>query len=472
MSAKAIREATGKDIINRQLQGDHGAAKCRFATVTETTQWQQLVQDNPWLETSPLVVKPDQLIKRRGKLGLIAVNKNLAQVKTWVNERMGKDQKIGNATGKLRNFIIEPFVPHKDNEEAYVCIYSHRTADTILFYHQGGVDIGDVDAKALKLEVPVGTDVTMAEIEKVLLTEISSAKKKRDLLYLRRKYRPPTVPMDYSWARELGLIRKPASFMTSICDERGQELLYAGMPISDVLQKNVGIGGVVSLLWFQRCLPPYVCKFFEMCLMVTADHGPAVSGAHNTIVCARAGKDLVSSVVSGLLTIGDRFGGALDGAAKQFSEAYDSNLHPMEFVNSMRKKGQLIMGIGHRVKSINNPDVRVKIIKEFVMQNFPAYPLLEYALEVEKITTSKKPNLILNVDGVIATSFVDMLRNCGSFTSEEAQEYINIGAINSLFVLGRSIGFIGHYMDQKRLKQGLYRHPWDDISYVLPEQYN
>lgn len=63
---------------------------------------------------------------------------------------------------------------------------------------------------------------------------------------------PPTVPMDYSWARELGLIRKPASFMTSICDERGQELLYAGMPISDVLNKNVGIGGVISLLWFQK----------------------------------------------------------------------------------------------------------------------------------------------------------------------------------------------------------------------------
>lgn len=283
---------------------------------------------------------------------------------------------------------------------------------------------------------------------------------------------PPTVPMDYSWARELGLIRKPASFMTSICDERGQELLYAGMPISDVLSKNVGIGGVISLLWFQRCLPSYVCKFFEMCLMVTADHGPAVSGAHNTIVCARAGKDLVSSLVSGLLTIGDRFGGALDGAARQFSEAYDSGLHPAEFVNSMRNKGQLIMGIGHRVKSINNPDQRVKIVKEFVIENFPATPLLLYALEVEKITTSKKPNLILNVDGVIACAFVDMLNNCGSFTREEAQEYIQIGAINSLFVLGRSVGFIGHYMDQKRLKQGLYRHPWDDISYVMPELNN
>ena len=42
---------------------------------------------------------------------------------------------------------------------------------------------------------------------------------------------------------------------------------------------------------------------------MTADHGPAVSGAHNTIVAARAGKDLVSSLASGLLTIGPRFGG-------------------------------------------------------------------------------------------------------------------------------------------------------------------
>ena len=42
----------------------------------------------------------------------------------------------------------------------------------------------------------------------------------------------------------------------------------------------------------------------------------------------------------------------MNGAAKQFSEAYDTGLHPMEFVNEMRKKGQLIMGIGHRVKSV------------------------------------------------------------------------------------------------------------------------
>ena len=35
-------------------------------------------------------------------------------------------------------------------------------------------------------------------------------------------------------------------------------------------------------------------------------------------------------------------------------------------------------------------------------------------------------------------------------------------------MLGRSIGFIGHHLDQKRLRTGLYRHPWDDITYLLP----
>ncbi|GAB7326270.1 hypothetical protein MBLNU13_g10249t1 [Cladosporium sp. NU13] len=279
----------------------------------------------------------------------------------------------------------------------------------------------------------------------------------------------PKIPIDYSWAQELGLIRKPAAFISTISDDRGQELLYAGMPISDVFKDNIGIGGVMSLLWFRRRLPDYAAKFLEMVLMLTADHGPAVSGAMNTIITTRAGKDLISALVSGLLTIGSRFGGALDGAAEEFTRAYDKGLSPRDFVDTMRKENKLIPGIGHRVKSRNNPDLRVSLVKEFCQANFPSTKLLDYAIAVETVTTSKKDNLILNVDGAVAVCFVDLMRNCGAFSPEEAEDYLKMGVLNGLFVLGRSIGLIAHFLDQKRLRTGLYRHPWDDITYLLPE---
>jgi len=276
----------------------------------------------------------------------------------------------------------------------------------------------------------------------------------------------PQVPLDYTWAKQLGLVRKPANFISSISDDRGDELKYCGVPISEVFEQELGIGGVLGLLWFRRQLPPACTRFIEMVLMVTADHGPAVSGAHNAIVTARAGKDLVSSLCSGLLTIGPRFGGALDEAAQMFTHAHDSGVSPKEFVEHQKKANNLIMGIGHRIKSLANPDQRVVIIKEYAKKHFEDNSILDFALGVEQVTTRKRANLILNVDGCIAVCFVDMLKSCGAFSPTEVEDLMAFGCLNGLFVLGRSIGFIGHYIDQLRLKQPLYRHPWDDISYI------
>lgn len=69
MSAQAIREATGKHIINRHL-AKGSAVESRFASIDPETDFSSVVSKNPWLSTEKLVVKPDQLIKRRGKLGL------------------------------------------------------------------------------------------------------------------------------------------------------------------------------------------------------------------------------------------------------------------------------------------------------------------------------------------------------------------------------------------------------------------
>ena len=120
------------------------------------------------------------------------------------------------------------------------------------------------------------------------------------------------------------------------------------MPISEVFREDVGIGGVIGLYGFGR-LPQYASLFGEMILMVTADHGPAVSGAHNTIVTARAGKDLISSLVRDahnwptLVVLWTRRPGSLP-------------LHMMRIVTAglcfkMRKEKKLIMGVGTSKKS-------------------------------------------------------------------------------------------------------------------------
>ena len=299
-----------------------------------------------------------------------------------------------------------------------------------------------------------------------VIRETFNELKKKGLIPEISEPEPPPVPEDFPNALAKGTVRRPTNFICTVSDERGEDVLYGGVPLTEVIEKNYSLGEVIGLLWLKCKLPKWASNFIEMCLKIVADHGPCVSGAHNAIVTARAGKDLVASLVSGLLTIGPRFGGAIDGAAYYFRKFYNENKTSRQMVNEMKAAGILIPGIGHRIKSVRNPDKRVELLKNYAKTHFPQTKYLDFALEVEKITTAKRGNLILNVDGCIGVLFVDMLNSCG-FSPEEIDEIIEAGTLNAIFVLGRSMGIIAHVLDQKRLKSGLYRHPWDDVLFKV-----
>lgn len=89
----------------------------------------------------------------------------------------------------------------------------------------------------------------------------------------------------------------------------------------------------------------------------------------------------------------------------------------------MKQKKVMIPGIGHKVKSKFNPDKRCEIMLELAA-TFPSRAHLDFALEVESITLEKKPNLILNVDGMIAAMLLDIMSDIG-ISYEEIQEYID-----------------------------------------------
>ncbi|MFW9971262.1 MAG: citrate/2-methylcitrate synthase [Candidatus Odinarchaeota archaeon] len=280
-----------------------------------------------------------------------------------------------------------------------------------------------------------------------------------------KEVEPPKIPTDFNEAIRTGLVRRPSDVVVTISDDRGDVPTFAGVGLDEIIRDNRSIGYVIGLLWFKRELPDFAQQFIEMVIKLTADHGPAVSGAHNAIITARAGKDLMSALASGILTIGPRFGGAISDAAKFIREALQKGMKPQEFVKYMKDVVNInIPGIGHRIKSVQNPDVRVVLLKEFVFKNFKKHPHLDFALEVEKLTIAKRNNLILNVDGCIGITFLDLLENL-DFSPEEIEDVIYSEALNGLFVLGRSIGMMGHVFDQKRQRAGLYRQPWDEILF-------
>ena len=230
--------------------------------------------------------------------------------------------------------------------------------------------------------------------------------------------------------------RRKTRFTATISDERGDELHYHNIPITQHVRDG-SLAKVIGHLWLKRELPDYACEFINAALILLADHGPAVSGATNTIITARAGKDIVSSLIAGLATIGPRFGGAITGAGRMFVQALQDDLTPAAFVTQQKKAGILIQGIGHKIKSIYNPDMRCTLMRE-IAAGFPEHTALDFALAVEEITTQKKPNLILNVDGHIAALLIDLLTDLG-YSLQEIAQLVEADLFNAFFVIARSI---------------------------------
>ncbi len=214
----------------------------------------------------------------------------------------------------------------------------------------------------------------------------------------------------------------------------------------------------------------FAAAVFELLI----DHGGNVSGAVNTMITARAGKDLVSSLAAGLLTIGPRFGGAVNDAAARWVEGVTSSSQggsssggkqeASVFVQEKTKGGKPLSGIGHLKYRVGIADPRVAAIAQF-SELLAQHPHYDFAREVEKITTGKNGSLILNVDGAMAALFLDILKECEGYSETDLQELIDAEFFNALFVIPRSIGFIAHFIEQKKNDEGLFRLP-DELLFV------
>ncbi len=71
------------------------------------------------VDLSPLC---PQLIKRRGKSGLLLLDAAWSDVAAWLRDHRNREVQIGETRGALTSFIVEPFVAHAAADEYYVAI--------------------------------------------------------------------------------------------------------------------------------------------------------------------------------------------------------------------------------------------------------------------------------------------------------------------------------------------------------------
>jgi ATP-citrate lyase alpha-subunit len=266
----------------------------------------------------------------------------------------------------------------------------------------------------------------------------------------------PKLPKTVEQAMKDNEVTVVPLIRTTISDDRGDEPLYDGYPASELINKGYDIPHVIGLLWDKRLISRQEAEIIKRIIMLSADHGPCVSGAYATILAACAGIGLPQAVAAGLIMIGPRFGGAVTDAGRWFKYAVDNRMSVEEFLAYMKNNVGPVPGIGHRVKSVRNPDKRVKELVGYVKSLGIKTPCLDFALEVEKITSAKKENLILNVDGAMAAVLVDI-----GFPVE---------SLNGFFVLARTIGLIGHWVDQKRQDSRLIRLFDYLVNYAVPKR--
>jgi len=183
MAEKGIREYDAKRMMANALpefSGGQFTYDAKSVLVCPDTDLDDLVNKHPWLGTTLLVVKPDQLFGKRGKNKLLCKNKSWGEAKEWIRERMNKEvtiiQTTGQTTGILTHFLVEPFIPHE--EEYYLAITTHRNNDTIHFSTNGGVDIEELWDTVVELDIPIISSIEELDVAGILPDELGDRKEK------------------------------------------------------------------------------------------------------------------------------------------------------------------------------------------------------------------------------------------------------------------------------------------------------
>jgi len=192
LAHKSIREFDSKKILASLLarfSEDRCGVDRRIVRIDAGTDLEQTLQSHPWLDDETVVVKVDQLVKRRMKNGLVYLNVSWPEAKTWIQSKLNQKITIDGISGTIDTFIVEPYKPHTGDSEYYCAIRTRRDGDEILFCPDGGIDVGEVDQKARRIFIAIGDKLETPQLENELLQDLEPRQRELIAIYLEAIYK-------------------------------------------------------------------------------------------------------------------------------------------------------------------------------------------------------------------------------------------------------------------------------------------
>lgn len=180
----------------------------------------------------------------------------------------------------------------------------------------------------------------------------------------------------------------------------------------------------------------------EAVLIAATENGIEAPSLFVPRVVAASGNEFHAALAAGMLSIGEKHGGAAEKAAKLFSSGKSAE----EIV----EENKIIPGFGHKIYKDGDPRAGLLYQKSKDLGFSGKY--FEIAEEIEKALAEKKgKKLPLNIDGAMACCMLELGLDA------------KLG--KAIFLIGRIVGMSAHILEEYQQGNGYYRLDEDEIEY-------
>lgn len=180
----------------------------------------------------------------------------------------------------------------------------------------------------------------------------------------------------------------------------GEDAVIRGKPLEEVM--DLDFADAIWLVLSGETPSEKESELFKTVLSSSIDHGVGNPSTVSARTVQSGGNEMNSSVAAGVLALGDKHGGAIEGGMRMLQSEKDAG----EIVQEKLEAGEKIPGLGHKV--YEEEDLRAEKILEKAEELNLVGRYVEKMRAVQEEFAEEKVKLVINVDGAISAVMSDL----------------------------------------------------------------